>query len=78
MAGVLKGFSTRRAGKPPRSTKRSPISVTEDDLLRLAEDGVTPAGIKKRLASRRAAADRPEPQEAGERPTSAHRAPVRG
>ena len=69
VAGVLKAFSTRRAGKPPRSTKRSPISLKEDDLLRLAEDGVTPAAIKKRQASRRAAADGPEPQEAGERPT---------
>ncbi len=69
VAAVLKAFSPRRAGKRPRSTKRSPISVTEDDLFRLAEDGVTPAKIKKRLASRKAAADRSEPEETGERPT---------
>lgn len=71
VAAVLKAFSTRRAGKPPRSTKRSPVSVTEDDLIRLAEDGVTPAAIKKRLedAARKGAADRSEPEERGEQPT---------
>ena len=71
VAIVLDAFPAHSARKRHRSTKQSPVSVSENELRRLTEDGVTPAGVNKRL---RAAAGREaeiarEPADVGERPT---------
>jgi hypothetical protein len=71
VAIVLNAFPAHSARKRDRSTKQSPVSLSEKELRRLTEDGVTPADVNKRLkaaVSKEAAIAR-EPADVGERPT---------
>jgi hypothetical protein len=71
IAAVLESFSVGPEGKRVRSTKQSPVSVEPDELRRLAEDGVTPAEVAKRLqaAAGKAPPFAKEGRAAGDRPT---------
>jgi hypothetical protein len=69
VASVLDASPTP-ARKRHRSTKQSPISLSETELRRLTRDGVTPAEVSTRLKAAVSTGTRePERDEAGERPT---------
>lgn len=71
VAAILETFSAPPARRRVRSTKQSPVPVTAEELRRLADEGVTPAEVGRRLqaAAGKAPAFEREPSEAGERPT---------
>jgi hypothetical protein len=69
VAAVLKAFPRPSTRKRGRSTKQSPVALSEDELERLAAEGVTPSEVRKRLEASDRAATAQEPREAGDSPT---------